>query len=261
MYRCYIIEYYGYNINMYNFYNTINKENLKLKQGFKYGIIPTLIQFGILFVAMLIFKYLIDENSTMLIQDKIQIAGKETDPNIIRFIYMFIAFICAYVLGFIAHNKSKDTTLAFWLGLVGGVLLWQAIGECSWHFYYQVDETIFTLPQIEGPSGTALMIMIIPIIVYFIRNKTLSFGFGIFLLSFMINWEGHFILEGTYPYVSSLLNEKTWFIIFGLLIGICTTLFALYLMFYASTNKEGYLVSSIILYVGLGIILTGVIGI
>lgn len=241
------------------------KNTLKEKaiEGLRYGIIPTLIQFVILVLVILEFNYLIGPNNGVrLVAPAAVVGGAETNPNLVRLIYLFISLDAAFVCVFFARKfeNKKRIIASFWFGIVGGILLWQAIGECAWHFGFMVDDNYVGFPCIEGISGAFILIPLLILLIYAYKKGNFGWGVWIFILSFMFNWLGHFVMEGTYPPFASILSEETWFKITGLAIGIPVVLFSLYIMFFAAKDKKGRLLSSLVLYTGLGIIASGVLG-
>ena len=189
--------------------------------------------------------------------------GEAVDSSPTRLTFMCLAFVSAFLFGWLACKKGREGNIlpAFLLGYTGGTLLWQSTGECAWHFSIVSDDYLMCFPHIEGASALILVIVTSILLVYCYRRNAFDWGVWVFVLSFIGNWFGHFVLIGTYPLMSSLLEEDVWFKSAGLIIGIATILTALYLFFYSAQTKQARLCCCLTLYFGLGIIVTGVSGI
>lgn len=187
--------------------------------------------------------------------------GEMVDPNPMRFAYMVIGFVVSLLLARLASRKHKDTYPAFWIGFAGGTLLWQSVGECSWHFSIRTEDILMCFPHIEGASALFLVILTTLLVLYAYRHHSFDWGLWVFILSFICNWFGHFFQIGTYPLVSSMMEEGQWFVITGAVLGTLTVALACFLgLRYSKTTRER-LCCSLLLYMGLGIIVTGVGGI
>ena len=189
--------------------------------------------------------------------------GETVDPNPMRLVFMLSAFVLAFILAYVADRKGKagKTMPAFWFGYAAGTLLWQSVGECAWHFSIQEDEYLMCFPHIEGASAIFLVILTTILVVYCYRRRAFTWGVWVFLLSFVGNWFGHFALIGTYPIVHELMEEEVWFRDSGAILGGLTCIGALLLDIYAARDKKARLCCCLMLYFGIGMIVTGVCGI
>ena len=155
--------------------------------------------------------------------------GEMVDPNPMRFAYMVIGFVVSLLLARLASRKHKDTYPAFWIGFAGGTLLWQSVGECSWHFSIRTEDILMCFPHIEGASALFLVILTTLLVLYAYRHHSFDWGLWVFILSFICNWFGHFFQIGTYPLVSSMMEEGQWFVITGAVLGTLTVALACFL--------------------------------
>lgn len=189
--------------------------------------------------------------------------GEEVDSSPTRLAFMCLAFVSAFVFGWLACKKGREGKMlpAFWLGYTGGTLLWQSTGECAWHFSIVADDYLMCFPHIEGASALILVIVTTILLVYCYRRNAFDWGVWVFVLSFVGNWFGHFVLIGTYPLVSHLIVEDVWFRGAGLVIGLASVFGALLLNFFAARSRQARLCCCLMLYFGTGIIVTGVSGI
>lgn len=189
--------------------------------------------------------------------------GEEVDSSPTRLAFMCLAFVSAFVFGWLACKKGREGKMlpAFWLGYTGGTLLWQSTGECAWHFSIATDDYLMCFPHIEGASALILVIVTTILLVYCYRRNAFDWGVWVFVLSFVGNWFGHFVLIGTYPLVSHLMVEDVWFRGAGLVIGLASVFGALLLNFFAARSRQARLCCCLMLYFGIGIIVTGVSGI
>lgn len=188
--------------------------------------------------------------------------GEMVDPNPMRLAFMLTAFVLAFVLAYVADRKGRqgETMPAFWLGYAAGTLLWQSVGECAWHFSIQEDEFLMCFPHIEGASAIFLVILTTILLVYCYRRKAFTWGVWVFFLSFVGNWFGHFVLIGTYPIVHEIMEEQVWFKGAGAILGMLTCIGALLLSIFSARDKKARLCCCLLLYFGIGIIVTGVCG-
>ena len=184
--------------------------------------------------------------------------GEAVDSSPTRLAFMCLAFVAAFVLAGLACRKGREGKVfpAFWLGYAGGTLLWQSVGECAWHFSIVNENYLMCFPHIEGASAIILVVVTTILLAYCYRRNAFDWGIWVFVLSFVGNWFGHFVLIGTYPLVSALMNEETWFRAAGL-----TILSSLYLNFFGARTRQARLCCCLMLYFGIGIIVTGVSGI
>lgn len=189
--------------------------------------------------------------------------GETVDPNPMRMAFMLIGFVIAFVLAYFADRKGKDGKVlsSFFTGYAGGTLLWQSVDECAWHFSIEGEDYLMCFPHIEGASAIFMVVMTTILLVYCFRRQAFSWGVWVFVLSFVGNWFGHFILIGTYPLVHTMLEEDVWFKGAGAVLGILTCLGAILLGVHAARDTKARLCCALMLYFGIGIIVTGVAGI
>lgn len=189
--------------------------------------------------------------------------GETVDPNPLRMAFMISAFLTSYLLAFVADGKGKEgrTFTAFGFGYAGGTLLWQSVGECAWHFAIKGDDYLMCFPHLEGASALFLVIMTTVLLLYCHKRQAFSWGVWVFVLSFVGNWFGHFVLIGTYPIVHAMMEEELWFKAAGAGLGMLTILGALLLGVCAARDTKARLCCCLMLYFGIGMIVTGVTGI
>lgn len=189
--------------------------------------------------------------------------GETVDPNPLRMAFMFTGFVIAFVLAYWADRKGKagKTVPSFFIGYAAGTLLWQSMGECAWHFSIKGEDYLMCFPHIEGASAIFMVIITTILLIYCYKRHAFSWGVWIFVLSFIGNWFGHFVLIGTYPMVHSLFEEESWFKGAGAILGTLTCLTAIFLTTHSALTTKSRLCCSLLLYFGLGIIVTGVAGI
>ena len=188
--------------------------------------------------------------------------GETVDPNPFRFLFMILAFAASFVFAALAECKGRRDRMlpAFWWGYAGGTLLWQSVGECSWHFSIRNEDYLMCFPHLEGASALFLVLTVSVILIYCYERKAFGWGMWVFLLSFTGNWFGHFVQIGTYPLVSSLMEEPAWFRLTGAVIGGVVSIAAVLMGIYAARDTKARLCTSLMLYFGIGIIVTGVAG-
>lgn len=189
--------------------------------------------------------------------------GETVDPNPMRMAYMLSGFVISFVLALFADRigKAGKVLPSFFIGYAAGTLLWQSVGECAWHFSIRGEDYLMCFPHIEGASAIFMVIITAILLAYCYKRQAFSWGVWVFVLSFVGNWFGHFVLIGTYPLVSSLLEEDIWFKEAGAILGVLTIIGAILLNVYAAKDTKARLCCCLMLYFGIGIIVTGVAGI
>ena len=189
--------------------------------------------------------------------------GEMVDPNPMRLVFMLTALLASLILAKVAIRKGEKglTYPAFWIGYAAGTLLWQSIGECAWHFSIRSDGFLMCFPHLEGASALFLALLFSLLLLHAYRHDSFGWGMWIYLLSFMCNWIGHFVMIGTYPIVASLMEEHTWYIVSGLILGLATCAAALVMGRRSAIDTKARLCCSLLFFMGIGIITTGVGGI
>ena len=217
---------------------------------------------GVLVAIFALFLWLGHDMSPVI--EPHQDDGEWVDPNPMRLCFMLLAFVASFVIAYMADrlsDKGADVLKIFLLGYVGGTMLWQSTGECAWHFSIPTDEYIMCFPHIEGASALIMVIVVTILLLYCYRRRAFSWGVWVFVLSFVGNWFGHFVQIGTYPLVASVMTERVWFNLTGSVIGSLTCVAALLLAFLFARTQKARLCCCLMLYFGIGIIVTGVAGI
>lgn len=188
--------------------------------------------------------------------------GETVDPNPMRMAFMLAGFILSFVLASVADRKGKMGKVlpAFFWGYAGGTLLWQSVGECAWHFSIEGEDYLMCFPHIEGASAIFMVVITTILLAYCHKRRAFTWGVWVFVLSFVGNWFGHFILIGTYPMIHALMEEETWFKGAGAVLGGLACLGALLLNTFAARDTKARLCCCLMLYFGVGIIVTGVAG-
>lgn len=147
---------------------------------------------------------------------------------------------------------------------MGGTLLWITIGECSWHYGFNVlndeGETLFTnFPRIESIQGMPLMI--VTLLVLAMAWKNMPFPLMAYALTFAGNWYGHLSMIGLYP-IAMACGMKTELPVFYRASGLIHTFIfsaaGLFLILRKGTKRENRYYSAVLLYVALGTLMFGV---
>ena len=188
--------------------------------------------------------------------------GEAVDPSPMRLLFLSLAFVSSLLFAVVACRKGRQGKLfpAFWFGYAGGTLLWQSVGECAWHFSIIGEDYLMCFPHLEGASALPLVIMATLLLLYCWRRNAFDWGIWVFILSFIGNWFGHFSLIGTYPLVHTLMEEDVWFKTAGLIFGVLLIIASLHLVFHAARTRQARLCCCLLLYFGIGQIVTGVCG-
>lgn len=230
----------------------------RARLGLIEGIVPFVIQFGILVVVILQFVLLIANDIFPKLPFIAIDPVRANDPNLMRFFYMLLT-IPATVLLVVWSIMTQSVKKSFWIALVAGIVAWQCVGECSWHFGVATAETFTYFPRIEGLEGTFILLITLPLLIYIFNKATLPWGLNIFVLSFYCNWVGHWIILGIAPYFGSL--EIVWHRIAGFGIGGLSSLYLLYRLLFLAKTTEGRLTLSLLLYTTVGMLVEGGFGV
>ena len=234
-----------------------------LRDGLKDGVWPLVGIIVITGILVAIFALVIHLGKGMNpVAPIIPEAGEPIDPSPARLVLLFFTFVAAFIFGWLALKKGRDGKIlpAFLLGYTGGTLLWQSVGECALHFSIVSGKYMTRLPDIEGASASMLVVLTVILLIYCYRRNAFDWGAWVFVLSFVGNWFGHFVLIGTYPLVGGLLEMQVWFKVAGLVIGLATVFTSLFLFFYSARSRQARQCCCLMLYFGIGILVTGVVG-
>jgi len=239
----------------------------RVKSVLKDGILPFAIMCITMLMSIMLFRFFRAMDKT-LIQDVTEVAGEEANPTIGRLTYCIFSFVLAIALVITAHKlykrNSKSLILPWTLGVTGGTMLWQSIGESIWHFGLTIvcdeGEKVYTnFPRIESMQGLPLIILVL--ILYFTMRSRLGFGVMSFLSSFIGNWFGHIVMIGTFP-IAMLLgytgDMSSWYKLTGIIGTIVFGSTGLLLMF-TNTKKETKYLASTCLFIAAGCLVYGVI--
>lgn len=191
----------------------------------------------------------------------VQIADEMTKPTTGRLTYVILGFIAFVVTAVLAERFAKQDKMypAFYTGFVSGMLLWQSVGEGSWHYGFDVFGGYQNFFRIEASGSLFLVLPFALFVGYLMKNRLLGFGVQCTLLSFLCNWFGHFVSEGTYPLVSGFLTVPQWYPIIGLGAGIIISVAAVILANKKYKDTRGHLMCAMLLYIGISIVSFGFI--
>ena len=114
-------------------------------------LLPLLVEFLILAVCILFFSMVVKLGP--MIEEPALVGEAQTKPTVGRLVFGIVALVLWFVFTFIGSKSAqKDKHFASsFLGFVAGILLWQFIGEISWHYsigevHFVPLESVTTLP-------------------------------------------------------------------------------------------------------------------
>ena len=241
----------------------LQNEEVKLDVDSKWILkeytIPFVIILAITAAGIAVFMFVIGLGDTIAPVN--QVFDEMTKPTVGRLIYVITSLVAFFVCAIIAARCAAKEKIywAFYLGFLAGMLLWQAIGEGAWHFGYLVDGNYVNFFCMESSGALFLVIPFAVLTAYLMKSRVLNYGVLCTILSFLCNWYGHFILEGTYPYVSGYFSVSTWYMICGLTVGTAITAAAMLLPILKFKDTKGRLLCSMLLYIGISVIAFGFI--
>ncbi|MBQ9661477.1 MAG: hypothetical protein IJV37_09540 [Bacteroidales bacterium] len=233
------------------------------RTGLREGIFPLAGILGITIGLVAVFYLFLHLGARMapVVQPHVD-DGELVDPNPLRLVFVLAGFVASLVFFRYAELAGNQGRIwpAFWLGYAGGTLIWQSVGEASWHFGLPSEDFLICFVHLESSASLWLVLMTTALLVYCAHRRAFGWGAWVFILSFVGNWFGHFVQIGTFPLVSRLMEEGDWYVITGTAVGIPVCLLALWLNFFAARTTKARLCCCLLLYFGIGIIVTGVGG-
>lgn len=232
----------------------MNKGNVILKEF----ILPLLAQFGILIVTILLHRIFIVLGPNIL--DPVTFGDEITKPTLGRLIYAIFAFIMFLVCAIVAIKKEENVYFSFFAGIMSGIFLWQMLGEDMRHFGLLENGEISYFINLENISMLPFLIPLVIFVAYCIIRKNFNWGIISVVVSFFINWLGHFVSHGTYPIFQFIMTENAWFKISGCIFGFIIILLSIYLAVFKAKTLKTRLLSSALLYAGIAIVAFGFMG-
>ncbi|MDO4356649.1 MAG: hypothetical protein Q4E13_09090 [Clostridia bacterium] len=243
----------------------MENRNERLRAMGRWGLLPTLAELGILALLIVGFVLLrVSDWAPRLTWVPDRTAGGEAinDPNAVRFCYMLLTLpLTAGLLALSRRGRSESAK--FWPALLAGITAWQGIGESSWHFGVPSGAEFVFFPKIEGVQGTTALLLFLPAALYVVLSRRACFSMRTWLLSFGCNWLGHWVLLGAGGLIAATgwMSLSDWLPLCGALIGGGGAVLTAWRMYRVSPEKQSLLLLSIVLYMALGVLMEGCMGI
>ena len=231
--------------------------------------LPVTIMLLIMGLVMGSFMVIKSCNNDM-IQQIGDVAGEATDPSVGRLIACVLFFVLSVAFMLLSDRiwkKNPERLQLPWsLSAVGGTLLWVSIGECLWHFGFDVvsdeGEMLFSnFPRIESIQGMPFLIPVALVVVMLLMQKNRPFPLLVHMMTFLANWYGHLCMIGAYPIAlaSGVEMELASFYRLSGLINFVIFLFAGIYLTYKKTGRETKYYAATFIYLALGTLIFGVI--
>lgn len=186
------------------------------------------------------------------------LVGEElTRPTYGRLLYGVCALALWYVFSSDASKaagKNRDFAYSL-LGFAAGILLWQVIGEISWH--YSIGGVHFV--PLESVTTFPIAILFILLMIYGKKHHSFDWGIWSMMLSFAFNWMGHYIMEGTYPFVASYFSQHTWYIGTSTSAGVCGFIYSIIFLLFRAKTRRGRILASMMTYIAIGVLAFGLL--
>lgn len=217
--------------------------------------LPLLAEFGIL--VLCIIPFYLFRGLGSLIQQPSPVGEDLTSPTAGRLAYGVIALTLWLVFSWVASNAAKKDKhySSSLFGFAAGILLWQFIGETSWH--YSVGGVHFV--PFESVTTFPLACLFILLMLYGKKHHSFDWGIWCMLLSFAFNWMGHYVMEGTYPFVANHVNQHTWYVCTSLVSGVCGLIYSIIFLLFRVKTRRGRILASMMTYISIGVIAFGLI--
>lgn len=213
-------------------------------------LLSIVLEMAVLFGLIGFFAIFIDRGD--IIQEVKTVGSEMSSPTAGRLFYFILSFVLSLAITVIASRlaqKGKDVP-AFWCGFAAGILLWQSVGEASWHF--QVDGTNFTV--LENIMSFPLVLLFIGLLIYGHNHRCFDWGVWIMIVSFACNWLGHYVTIGIYPFLSGLTDSHTWNVLAGSIVGGILFILSILFLITHQDTKKGRMFASILTYIAMGVI-------
>ena len=218
-------------------------------------LLPLLAEFLILVVSMAAFMFSVRLGP--MIQEQAVVGDSVTMPTAGRFVFGIVALIMWFVFSWTASKAAKEDRhyASSLFGFSAGIFLWQFIGEITWHFsvggvHFVPFESVTTFP---------LACMVILLMVYGKKHHSFDWGIWCMLLSFVMVWMGHYVMEGTYPFVESLVEERTWSVCTSITSGTLGLIFSIVFLLFRVKTRRGRILASMVTYISLGVLAFGLL--
>jgi hypothetical protein len=218
-------------------------------------LLPLLAEFAILGVCILSFGVFV--NLGPMIEEPALVGEVLTKPTVGRLAFGITVLVLWFVCTLIASKSAKEDRhfLPSFLGFVAGIFLWQFIGEISWH--YSVGGVHFV--PLESVTTFPLACLFILLLIYGKKHHSFDWGIWCMLLSFAFNWMGHYVMEGTYPFVAAMIDRHAWYVGASLVSGICGLIFSIVFLLFRAKTKRGRLLASMLTYISVATIAFGIL--
>ena len=180
-----------------------------------------------------------------------------TSPTVGRLAFGIIVLVLWFFFSLVASNAAKKEKhyASSLFGFAAGILLWQFIGEISWH--YSVGGVHFV--PFESVTTFPIACLFILLLLYGKKHHSFDWGIWCMLLSFAFNWMGHYVMEGTYPFVASFVEQHAWYVRASLVSGICGFVYSIIFLLFRVKTRRGRILASMLTYISIGVIAFGLI--
>ena len=217
--------------------------------------LPLLVEFLILGAAILSFSLFVALGP--MIEEPALVGEAQTKPTLGRLVFGLAALVLWFVFTLVASKSAKkDKHFAPSLfGFVAGIFLWQFIGEISWH--YSVGGVHFV--PLESVTTFPLACLFILLLIYGKRHHSFDWGVWCMLISFAFNWMGHYVMEGTYPFVASMVDQHTWYVGASLVSGVFGLIGSILFLVFRARTRRGRLLASMLTYISVATIAFGIL--
>lgn len=216
--------------------------------------LPLIVEFLIL--AACIFSFYLFYELGPMIEDPTLVGDTMTKPTVGRLAFGIAALLIWFIFTFVASKSaSKDKHYASsFFGFAAGILLWQFIGEISWH--YSVGGVHFV--PLESVTTFPLACLFIILLIYGKKYHSFDWGVWCMLLSFAFNWMGHYVMEGTYPFVESMVDQHTWYIGASMVSGLGGLFYSIIFLLFRAQTRRGRLLASMLTYISIAVMAFGI---
>ncbi|MBR4462919.1 MAG: hypothetical protein IKS51_10100 [Erysipelotrichaceae bacterium] len=95
--------------------------------------------------------------------------------------------------------------------------------------------------------------------IYGKKHHSFDWGIWCMLLLFAFNWMWHYVMEGTYPFVKSFVDQHTWYVGASMVSGVFGFIFSVLFLLFRVKTRRGRILASMLTYISLGVLAFGLL--
>ena len=215
-------------------------------------LLPILIQ--LLLVSATVIPHRLFVGRGEFVVPAFQLGDLANSPTSGRLAYVFVAFVLFLTFAIISSKLAgkEKITSSFYTGVLAGTFLWQFLGEDIWHFGCSEGGEMIYFLRMESVQVFPLVIVALLLVGYAVKRDAFDWGVFVIIFTFLVNWIGHYVSEGTYAFVDGSFTMGGWISLTGFILGPILLLGGTYLGVFGSKNQKGRMLASMLVYMSFG---------